>query len=129
MDLKELYLHDNPLNVEAYCTYLRLIENNNPRIDLWYDPNPYPPGSCCESDFDCDGNVDGTDASTFKLYFGRNPLFYPCNEINSCHGDFDCDGDSDGTDAALFKEDFGRSEINNSCPVCEVIDWCNYQSP
>jgi hypothetical protein len=32
----------------------------------------------------------------------------------------------DGTDAAMFKSDFGRSQFNNSCPVCEVEDWCVY---
>lgn len=80
----------------------------------------------CESDFDCDGDVDGSDATTFKLYFGRNPLFYPCDEINPCQGDFDCDGDSDGTDAGLYKEDFGRNEFNNPCPACEIGDWCSY---
>ena len=127
--LEYLSLNGNPLNVEAYCTYLRLIENNNPGISLSYSTNPYHPESCCESDFECDGDVDGTDATTFKLYFGRNLSFYPCDEINPCRGDFDCDGDVDGTDSALFKEDFGRSESNNPCPACEVIDWCNYQSP
>lgn len=80
----------------------------------------------CESDFSCDGDVDGTDASTFKLYFGRSLLFYPCDEINPCRGDFDCDKDCDGTDAALFKQDFGRSEFSNPCPTCTVEDWCNY---
>jgi hypothetical protein len=80
----------------------------------------------CESDFDCDGDVDGSDATTFKLYFGRNPMFYPCDEINPCRGDFDCDQDCDGTDASLFKSDFGRSEFNNPCPVCTVGDWCTY---
>ncbi len=80
----------------------------------------------CESDFDCDGDVDGSDATTFKLYFGRNPLFYPCDEINPCRGDFDCDQDCDGTDASLFKSDFGRSEFNNACPACVVGNWCGY---
>jgi len=122
-----LDIDDNPLNEEAYCTYLRLIENNNPGIDLWYNPSPY--GSCCESDMDCDGDVDGTDATTFKLHFGRNLLLNPCDVVNPCRGDFDCDQDCDGTDADFFKQDFGRSEVNNPCPACEVIDWCNYQSP
>jgi len=101
-------------------------------------PNPNQDDSCppegngigdaceCESDFDCDGDVDGTDATTFKLYFGRNLLFYPCDEINPCRGDFDCDQDCDGTDAALFKQDFGRSGFYNPCPVCVVGEWCLY---
>jgi len=91
----------------------------------------YPPGgnamgdACeCESDFNCDGDVDGTDASTFKLYFGRNLNYYPCTEINPCHGDFSCDQDVDGTDAAIFKSDFGRSTFKNSCPVCIAGNWC-----
>jgi hypothetical protein len=84
----------------------------------------------CESDFDCDGDVDGTDATTFKLYFGRNLLFYPCDEINPCRGDFDCDQDCDGTDAVLFKSDFGRSVFYNSCPACTTDDWCfNSEEP
>jgi hypothetical protein len=108
---------------------LRLIENNNPGISLSYNTNPYPPDSCCESDFDCDGDVDGTDTATFKLYFGRTLSFYPCDEINPCRGDFDCDGDVDGTDSALFIEDFGRTGSNNPCPACVVGEWCNYSLP
>jgi hypothetical protein len=50
--LRDLGLSDNPLNVEAYCTYLPLIEDNNPRIDLDYDPNPYPPEDCLDDDED-----------------------------------------------------------------------------
>jgi hypothetical protein len=81
----------------------------------------------CESDFDCDADVDGTDATTFKLYFGRNPSFYPCDSINPCHGDFDCDHDSDGSDAVLFKSDFGRSPFQNPCPWCTAgVEWCQY---
>ena len=36
----------------------------------------------CNRDFDCDGDVDGMDASTFKFYFERNLFFYPCDEKN-----------------------------------------------
>jgi hypothetical protein len=83
----------------------------------------------CEGDFDCDGDQDGTDATIFKLYFGRNPLYYPCTEIDPCRGDFDCDQNIDGTDASKFKEDFGRNVFNNICPECVVVevgDWCSY---
>ena len=45
----------------------------------------FPPGgngigeACeCEGDFDADGDVDGTDASTFKADFGRNTYNNPC---------------------------------------------------
>jgi Leucine-rich repeat (LRR) protein len=41
--LRELDLRGNPLNVEAYCTYLPMIEDNNPGINLRYDPNPHGP--------------------------------------------------------------------------------------
>ena len=103
-----------------------------------FDQNPdqedtYPPqgnnigDACdCESDFDCDGDIDGSDAQTFKLYFGRNLLAIPCDEVNPCRGDFNCDQDCDGTDASLFKSDFGRSQFNDPCPVCEVGEWCVY---
>lgn len=86
--------------------------------------------SCdCEGDFDCDEDVDGKDAASFKLYFGRNLFYYPCTEQNPCRGDFDCDQDIDGTDAAKFKDDFGRSPFNNSCPACVIIEFgetCQY---
>jgi hypothetical protein len=80
----------------------------------------------CESDFDCDGDIDGTDAGLFKEDFGRNLLFYPCDETNPCHGDFDCDQDVDGTDGDFFKQDFGRTAFNNPCPSCTVGEWCSY---
>jgi hypothetical protein len=80
----------------------------------------------CEGDFDCDGDCDGTDASTFKMDFGRSAFENPCEGIDPCNGDFDCDNDCDGTDAARFKLDFGRSSFNNPCPACTVGGWCNY---
>jgi hypothetical protein len=95
-----------------------------------------PPGgngigdSCeCEADFECDGDVDGSDASIFKIYFGRGLFNAPCNAFNPCRGDFECDQDVDGTDAARLKVDFGRSYIHNPCPqapICAQPDWCNY---
>jgi hypothetical protein len=42
--LTSLLLAYNPLNKQAYCLYLPLIQANNPGINLTYDPNPY--GSC-----------------------------------------------------------------------------------
>lgn len=83
----------------------------------------------CEGNFDCDTDCDGTDASTFKVDFGRSTFGNPCENGNPCNGDFDCDGDCDGTDAAGFKFDFGRSSFNNPCPACTVGEWCNYPSP
>ena len=101
-----------------------------------YNPDQedtYPPGgngigdACdCEGNFDCDEDVDGTNAATFKADFGRSLMNNPCESGEPCNGDFDCDNDCDGTDAALFKSDFGRSSFNNPCPACVVGDWCGY---
>jgi hypothetical protein len=57
----------------------------------------------CKSDFDCDGDVDGSDAFTFKTNFGRKN----CTVEDFCLGDFDEDADVDGSDAFVFKSDFG----------------------
>ena len=93
----------------------------------------YPPAgnnvgdACdCEGNFDCDFDVDGSDAQFFKTDFGRSPFFNPCTDSNSCNGDFDCDVDVDGTDARVFKDDFGRSGFKNPCPSCIVGTWCTY---
>ena len=40
--LRSLDLRDNPLNEEAYTTYLPLIQQNNPGVWLYYDPIPEP---------------------------------------------------------------------------------------
>ena len=72
----------------------------------------------CEGDFDCDRDVDGSDAFVFKDDFGRNAFNNPCTVTDPCPGDFDGDGDVDGSDAAKFKEDFGRNEFNKPCPPC-----------
>ncbi len=103
-------------------------------------PNPgqednYPPGgngcgdACeCEGNFDDDFDQDGTDASTFKMDFGRSKISgNPCINLKPCNGDFECDTDVDGTNASLFKTDFGRSKISgNPCPICPTNPWCVY---
>lgn len=33
----------------------------------------------CEGNFDCDQDVDGSDAAVFKQDFGRSPFFEPCD--------------------------------------------------
>ena len=80
----------------------------------------------CEGDFDCDGDVDGSDASSFKNHFGRSQFLTPCTDLDPCYGDFDCDGDVDGSDAKILKADFGRSSLANPCPSCSWQEWCNY---
>jgi hypothetical protein len=81
----------------------------------------------CEGDFDCDEDVDGTDAATLRIDFGRSTFLDPCTAQNPCNGDFDCDQDCDGSDAALFKSDFGRHLLGTPCPSCVVEAWCVYQ--
>jgi hypothetical protein len=153
-NLMWLCLVNNPLNVEAYSTYLPLIEDNNPGIDLCIDvdgdgvlayddncpntPNPnqadtYPPGgngvgdACeCEADFDCNGNVDAVDASNFLLDFGRGAYYDPCTNDWWCYGDFDCNGSVDAEDVSKLLEDYGRGQYSNPCPACEAGNWCNY---
>jgi hypothetical protein len=80
----------------------------------------------CEGNFDCDGDVDGSDASDFKDDFGRSMFLNPCTNPIPCNGDFDCDSDVDGTDARVFKEDFGRSMFQDPCPSCVQGTWCSY---
>jgi subtilisin len=80
----------------------------------------------CEGDFDCDGDVDGIDASSIKDDFGRSQYLDPCTDQIPCYGDFDCDSDVDGSDATLFKADFGRGVYENPCPSCAWQEWCNY---
>ena len=182
MNLTSLVLRYNPLNADAYCIYLPLIEENNPGIGLYYDPlllqdcdedgildacdedtididgdmvddgegeghgcdncpatpntdqeDTYPPGgnaigdACdCESDFNCDGNVDADDVTTFLTDFARGHFFDPCENGNPCNGDINCDGNVDALDIPKFLEDLGRNQFNNPCPPCVVGPWCVY---
>jgi len=80
----------------------------------------------CESDFDCDGDVDAGDVETFLVDFGRFEFNNPCINVNQCNGDFSCDGDVDAVDVEKFLEDFGRFQFNNPCPACVAGDWCVY---
>ena len=61
----------------------------------------------CPSNFDCDYDVDGSDAAKFKADFGIVLFDIPCTNEDPCNGDFECDGDVDGTNAAKFKERYG----------------------
>jgi hypothetical protein len=101
-------------------------------------PNPgqedtYPPqgngigDACdCESDFNCDGNVDAGDVTDFLTDFGRSTFFNPCTNANPCNGDVDCNVNVDADDVTLFLEDFGRSQFFNPCPTCVAGAWCIY---
>ena len=101
-----------------------------------YNPtqlDTYPPqgnnigDACdCESDFDCDGDVDADDVAAFLTDFGRFQFNNPCVNDNPCNGDFECDGDVDAGDVEKYLEDFGRFQFNNPCPACTVGAWCSY---
>ena len=80
----------------------------------------------CEGDFDCDGDIDGMDAATFKVDFGRSQFKNPCTNGNPCNGDFDCDGDVDGTEAPAFKQIYGRNFYDNPCSGC-FDNVCEYE--
>ena len=62
----------------------------------------------CESDFDLDGDVDGSDLAVFAADFGQTD----CDTGEECEGNFDCDSDVVGSDLAVFAADFGRTD----CP-------------
>jgi len=125
---------DNPIitddtdndNISDACDNCPVVPNHG-------QEDTYPPGSngigdaCdCEGNFNCDTDVDGSDASTFKADFGRSVMVHPCIAGDACNGDFTCDGDVDGTDASLFKQDFGRSSMKTPCPACVQGEWCGY---
>jgi subtilisin len=114
---------DGILNSEDNCPTV-----HNPGQEDTYPPQGNAIGDACdcEADFDCDGNVDGGDVSTFLIDFGRSQLTSPCTDGNQCSGDFDCNGSVDAADLNKFLEDFGRSIYYDPCPTCQVGDWCVY---
>ena len=109
-------------------------DDNCPTTPNSTQEDSYPPqgngigDACeCEGNFNCadDQDVDGSDAATFKIDFGRSTYTNPCTTENPCQGNFNCDRDCDGTDAALFKQDFGRNPFQNPCPACVSSGaWC-----
>jgi len=78
----------------------------------------------CESDFDCDEDVDAADLVIFLNDFGRNQYSNPCVTENPCLGDLDCDRDVDSSDVTNFLEDFGRNQYSNPCPACSPQPPC-----
>jgi hypothetical protein len=127
---------DRTFFVEAVDSDSDHISNINDNCPNDYNPNQedsYPPhgndigDACdCESDFNCDGNVDATDVTSFLVDFGRSTFFNPCTNSDSCNGDVDCNGNVDAADVNKFLEDFGRSQFFNPCPACVAGNWCVY---
>jgi len=77
--LLKLDLSSNSLNEDAYCTDLQKVFDNNPGIELWYEPNPRPPTGVLASDgtyadrvqITWDGVCDGPyETSRYRVYRG-----------------------------------------------------------
>jgi len=112
------------------------VSNQNDNCPYHYNPgqeDTYPPqgngmgNACeCESNFDCDQDVDAADITAFLAHFGRSQYNRPCTNQDQCHGDFSCDRDVDAADVTKFLEDFGRSQYNKPCPQRVAGDWCIY---
>lgn len=102
------------------------------QIDSWPPiayggPNGIGDACECEVDFNCDGNVDGTDQIMFDFPTMGPPFGEGCHAGNPCHGDVNCDGKVDGTDFIMWKGDYGRFTLNNPCPIRDPCDeWCDY---
>jgi hypothetical protein len=140
MNLVSLDVRDNPLDAEAYCTYLPMIEFENGCAEVLYDVNP---AANYLADFDVDeyggllatceyvkpGYVDaslGVDCD--DLSFGVNPgsTEIPSNGIDdNCNGSVDETGDvdGDGYDSSVDCNDLDPT-INPGEPdgVCDGID-------
>jgi hypothetical protein len=107
-NLTFLSLHFNPLDGEAYCIYLPLIEANNPGIRLIYDPNPNPDACDTLGDLDCDDNFTGTDV---LIQSSLVVDLIQCTDLPFCisicpddllaASDWDCSGSIDGTDVLI----------------------------
>ena len=48
-------------------------------VCLFVAPTPFVMAQDCEGNFDCDQDVDGTDAAVFKEDFGRSAFVNPCD--------------------------------------------------
>lgn len=93
-NLMNLFLHNNPLNALAYCVYLPLIEDNNPGIVPYYDPNPNPLTNDCSTDM--------IDFAGFSAHWQETN----CDETNNWCGGADLNHSDDVTldDLAEFAQ-------------------------
>ena len=77
----------------------------------------------CEGNFDCDQDVDGTDAAVFKEDFGRSPFQAPCPACNPCpYGMVDC-----GTKCVDSMTDEDFCGVDSAClegVVCGTTGRC-----
>ena len=64
----------------------------------------------CHSDFNNDGDVDGSDLAVFATDFGQTDYVTP----PPWEGDFGGNGDVNGSDLAVFAMDFGRTDCHQA---------------
>ena len=93
----------------------------------------------CEGNFDCDQDVDGTDAAVFKTDFGRSPFSNPCPACNPCpYNMIDCgikcvdpltDGDFCGVDSDCLGGTVCGATEKCVVGVCEDVGGNVYQAP
>jgi len=91
-------IDDGDCGYEEFCEMNQLDSNNVGVGDVCR----------CETDFDFDGDVDGTDLVEIRYDFFRKD----CSKLNPCNGDLDCDGDVYGIDARYFRKDFMRKDCS-----------------
>ena len=97
---------DSECGASGFCSL-----NQDDTIPQCSGGNGYGDACDCYGNFDNDSDVDGSDVSKMKRYFGM------CINGELCKGDFNCDGDVDGSDLFMFRSNFGRSLTHNSCPL------------
>ncbi len=69
----------------------------------------------CRSDFDRDGDVDGTDLVRIVADMNRTD----CHNTGDCEGDFDYSGAVDAADLEVFAREFGRTDCPCTVPRME----------
>jgi hypothetical protein len=125
MNLGILNLTANPLNQEAYCIYLPLIEDNNPGIDLYYDPVP---------DYDLDGVSDicdncPDDDNPLQEDIDGDELGDVCDDCSDTDGDGygnpgfpnSCDEDNCPEIANPSQDDTDEDDLGDACDNCPEI--------
>jgi hypothetical protein len=123
MNLTSLVLRYNPLNADAYCMYLPLIEENNPGIDLYYDPLLFQdcdedgiPDACDEDTIDIDG--DWVDDGEGEGHGCDN-----CSDTyNPNQEDTDDSGIGDACNDSMDSDGDEWEDVYDNCPATPNID-------
>jgi len=122
-NLEGLDLDVNPLDCIAYCEFIPTIKENNPDVDLSYDPMPEhcscdPSSVFIRGNSDAQGDVNITDAIFTLLFLFRGDTEPPCLDA----ADTDDSGVLDTTDAiALLSFLFlGEAQLPSPFPGCGI---------